>query len=62
MNKNNITSLDLLQIAFIVLKLCHVIDWPWICVLLPIIVSFGFVIIVACMKVKNQRKKAKQYE
>jgi hypothetical protein len=25
----------LLGVAFVVLKLCHVIDWPWIWVLAP---------------------------
>ena len=32
---------DLLQIVFIVLKLCGVIDWHWALVLLPIIVEAG---------------------
>ena len=31
----------LLQIAFIVLKLCNVINWSWWCVLLPTIVPVG---------------------
>jgi hypothetical protein len=34
----------LLTIAFIVLKLCHVIDWSWVWVLSPIWISFLLVI------------------
>lgn len=36
----------LLTIAFIVLKLCHVIDWAWIWVLSPLWISFALVIVV----------------
>lgn len=36
----------LLTIAFIVLKLCHVIDWPWIWVLSPLWISFALVIVI----------------
>lgn len=43
-NNNNIKSsigfLDLLQIAFIVLKLCNVINWSWFWVLSPILIGF----------------------
>ena len=36
MEKNSsVGFLGLLQIAFIVLKLCHVIDWSWSIVLIP---------------------------
>ena len=37
----------LLAVAFIVLKLCHVIDWSWWWVLSPVWISFGIVVIVA---------------
>ena len=30
----------LLQVAFIVLKLCRIIDWNWFLVLAPVIVYF----------------------
>ena len=36
----------LLTIVFLVLKLCGVIDWAWIFVFLPIIISVGFTILV----------------
>lgn len=36
----------LLTIAFIVLKLCHVIDWSWWWVLSPIWISLGLACLV----------------
>lgn len=36
----------LLTIVFVVLKLCGVIDWAWIFVFLPIIISVGFTILL----------------
>lgn len=53
MNKNNSTKsgigfTSLLTIVFIVLKLCHVIEWSWLWVLAPIwidlIMGIGVVI------------------
>ena len=38
-NKNGIGFIGLLQIAFIVLKLCGIINWSWWIVFLPIIGS-----------------------
>ena len=35
----------LLGVAFVVLKLTHVIDWPWIWVLAPFWISIGIAII-----------------
>jgi len=38
----------LLTVAFVVLKLCGVINWPWVWVLSPIWISFSlFLTIVA---------------
>lgn len=34
----------LLTIAFIVLKLCHVIDWSWLWVLSPLWIGAGLII------------------
>lgn len=39
----------LLTIAFIVLKLCHVIDWSWLWVLSPLWISAG--ITICCLLV-----------
>lgn len=36
----------LLTIAFIVLKLCHVIDWPWVWVLSPLWISAAIVVVI----------------
>lgn len=59
-SKSGIGFAGALQIAFIVLKLCRVIDWPWILVLSPIwvtiaLVIIGFAIITAVMM--GRRKK-----
>jgi len=35
-----------LTIVFIVLKLCKVIDWPWLWVLSPILISIALTILV----------------
>lgn len=37
----------LLTIAFIVLKLCHVIDWSWLWVLAPLWIPFGILLVLA---------------
>ena len=45
MKKGEIGFLGLLQIAFIVLKLCHVIEWSWWLVFVPTFLSiFAFII------------------
>lgn len=36
----------LLQVAFIVLKLCKVIDWSWVWVLAPSWISFALAIVI----------------
>ena len=38
-----ITITGLLQLAFIILKLCNVIDWPWFWVLFPIILGASII-------------------
>lgn len=49
-NKRNIgaglTFWDLIQVAFIVLKLCGVIDWSWWLVLAPLWISLGLLVIL----------------
>ena len=42
----NITFTSLLQIVFIVLKLCNVIAWKWVFVLMPLIVEGGIAFIL----------------
>lgn len=36
-----------LTIAFIVLKLCHVIDWSWVWVLSPLWISASIAVLIA---------------
>ena len=42
----NITFITLLQITFIVLKLCKVIAWKWVFVLMPLIIEGSLIIIL----------------
>jgi len=39
--------IGLLAIVFIVLKLCHIIDWSWVLVLSPLIIEV--IIITICI-------------
>ena len=39
-------ALSILLIAFIILKLCHVIDWSWWWVLSPLWIPFILLIII----------------
>lgn len=36
-----ISFVSLLQLAFIILKLCNVINWNWVLVMLPFIITGG---------------------
>lgn len=57
-----------LTIAFIVLRLTHVIHWPWLWILSPIWISFGFVALIVAVlvlgalgaTVRERRKRAKR--
>ena len=44
--RNGATALEILQIAFIVLKLCKVIEWSWLWVLSPTWITAGIVVLV----------------
>jgi hypothetical protein len=44
-SKGGIGFVGLLQIAFIVLKLCKVINWSWWLVMLPALIEGGILII-----------------
>ena len=43
---SNLGFTSALQIVFITLKLCKVIDWPWVWVLSPTWVSLGIIIFI----------------
>ena len=42
----SISFTTLLQIVFIVLKLCNVITWKWVFVLMPLIIEGGLTLIL----------------
>lgn len=48
MNKNNssISFIGLLQLVFIVLKLCNVITWSWWAVLIPIWIELFILMLI----------------
>lgn len=52
---NSVTGCELLLVTFIVLKLCHVIDWSWWWVLAPLWIPLGLaavigiVVLLACL-------------
>lgn len=45
-NKNGVGFCGLLTIAFIVLKLCGVINWSWVWVLAPLWISWGIILLI----------------
>lgn len=45
-SQSNITLAGLIQLAFIILKLCEVINWSWWWVLSPIWIELGIVLIM----------------
>ena len=53
-----ITFLQLLQLTFIILKLCGVITWSWPVVLIPFWIDLAIIIIVALVLVivVNQKR------
>jgi hypothetical protein len=51
-----VTFGDVLLIVFIVLKLCHVIDWSWWWVLSPLWIGFIIVVVVIIVIAIAQRR------
>ena len=47
--KGGVTGAEILQVAFVVLKLCHVINWKWAWVLAPTWISA--IIVAICIAV-----------
>ena len=45
-SKTGVNSLEVLQIVFIVLKLCKVIDWSWVWILSPTWIPFLLILSV----------------
>ena len=54
-----VNFISLLQLAFIVLKLCKVISWKWVLVLLPfeIIGAMLFVCVVLLVVLENEKTR-----
>lgn len=48
--KSELSFIDILQLMFIYLKLRGEIDWPWWCVMLPMITFLGMAIIIKAGK------------
>ena len=44
-SKGGIGICGLLGVVFITLKLCHVIDWPWVWVTAPLWIPIAFLIL-----------------
>jgi len=42
----SISFTNMLGVAFIVLKLCHVITWAWVWVLAPIWIPWAFALVI----------------
>lgn len=45
-NHASIGVTGLLLVAFVVLKLCHVIEWPWFWVLAPAWIPLAIVLVI----------------
>ncbi len=45
-NHASIGVTGLLLVAFVVLKLCHVIEWPWVWVLAPAWIPLAIVLVI----------------
>ena len=56
--KNGVGFVGLLQVAFIVLKLCDVINWSWWLVCLPVIIEISFVVIILFIGIVAQVAKS----
>lgn len=52
---------SLLSVAFIVLKLCNVIDWSWWWVLAPIWIPIALVIILLILKFIVEDAQIRRY-
>lgn len=55
--KYGMSGTTLLQIAFIVLKLTHVIDWSWVWVLAPMWISAIIAVVIIVIQIIAEVKK-----
>ena len=63
-NKYNVTLNDVVQIVFVILKLCKLIDWSWWLVLIPTWAALGFLAIqgIVFMAKHNANGQTKEQE
>ena len=61
MSKNNSSTAGaviglptLLTVAFVILKLCHVIEWSWWWVISPILIEIGFALLLIILLIFMQ--------
>ena len=45
-NYNGVNYLHILTLIFVVLKLCGVINWKWIYIIMPSLISIGLTIFI----------------
>lgn len=45
-NYNGVNYLHILTLIFVVLKLCGVINWKWIFIIMPSLISIGLTIFI----------------
>lgn len=64
MRKNETRGIfiPLLSIAFIVLRLCEVITWPWVWVLAPLWVPWAVAFFVALWATIKKEERKKKWE
>lgn len=48
-NYNGVNYLHILTLIFVTLKLCNVINWKWIFVIMPSLISIGLTIFIIIM-------------
>lgn len=56
----NMLPVSLLTIAFVVLKLCKVIDWSWWWVLSPLWIIFALIILISAVVYVIIKRKVKR--
>ena len=55
--KAGISFPDGLLLAFIILKLCKVIDWSWVWILSPLWIQCALSIVIELLKTRKRRKE-----
>lgn len=52
----------ILQVVFLILKLCNVIDWSWWCVLIPLWVDLGMLVLYLAVFIPMYIRRQKKIE